>query len=98
MGNGEPKSNNNDILDLSATFDTADHHILINIIKECYGFWDYALHWFEEYLRPHNFKVCIRRKYSKPLDFSVPQGSCSSANISPVTAPSWKASFHMTDK
>ena len=34
-------------------------------------------------LRPLNFKVCIKRKYSKPklLDFSVPQGYCFGANI-----------------
>ena len=71
------------LLDLSAAFDTVDHSILINNLKEHYCFWDKALHWFEEYLRSCNFKVCIERKYSKPkpLDFSVPQGTCSSANI-----------------
>ena len=71
------------LLDLSATFDMVDHNILIDIIKEQYSFHDKALHWFEQYLRPHNFKVCIQRKYSKPkiLDFSVPQGSCSGANM-----------------
>ena len=71
------------LLDLSAAFDTVDHNILINILKEHYDFCDKALHWFEQYLRPCSFKACIKRKYSnlKPLDPSVPQGSCSSANM-----------------
>ena len=71
------------LLDLAAIFDTVDYNILINILKEHYSFMDKALHWFEEYLRLCNFKVYIKRKHSKPkpLDFSVPQSSCSSANI-----------------
>ena len=71
------------LLAVSAAFDMVDHNILINILKEHYSFCDKALHWFEQYLRLHNFKVCIKGKYSKPkpLDFSVPQGSCPSADM-----------------
>ena len=71
------------LLDLSAAFDTVDHNILINILVEHYGFCDKPLSWFEQYLRLHNIMICINAKYSnpKPLDFSVPQGSCSGANI-----------------
>ena len=71
------------LLDLAAAFDMVDHNILINILKEHYCFCDKALHWFEQYLRPHNFEVYIKRKYSrpKPLDLSVPKGSCFGANM-----------------
>ena len=60
-----------------------DHNILINILKEHYSFHDEALCWFQQYLRPCNFKVYINGIYSnpKPLDFSVQQGSCLCANI-----------------
>ena len=71
------------LLHLSTAFGTLDHNILINILKEYYSFHAKALYWFEQYLRLCNFKVCIKRKYSKPkpLDFSVLQGSCSSTNM-----------------
>ena len=71
------------ILDLLATFDTVDHGILLNIVQNHYGFTYKALQWFNNYLWPRHFKVSIRNNYSKPqqLYFSVPQGSCSGANI-----------------
>ena len=37
------------LLNLSVAFDTVDHNILINILKEYYSFCDKALHWFEQY-------------------------------------------------
>ena len=49
MGDGEPKNNINDIAGHIFPFDTVDHNILINILKEHYGFWDKALQCFEEY-------------------------------------------------
>ena len=71
------------IFDLSAAFDTVDHDILLNILQNHYGITDKALQWFNNYLWPWHFKVSIRNNYSKPqqLYFSVPQGSCSWANI-----------------
>ena len=71
------------ILDLSAAFNTVDHEILLQILEQDFGFCGKALHWFQNYLRPQSFIVNINGKYSKPTDlkFSVPQGSCSRANL-----------------
>ena len=70
-------------LDLSATFDTVDHNTLINILIDYNWVRGKALQWFETYLWPHQFKVCIGNEYSMPqqLPFGVPQGSCSGAKI-----------------
>ena len=71
------------ILDLLAAFDTVDHDILLHILEQKFGFCDKALKWFQNYLRPQSFRVSINGKYStsKNLEFSVPQGSCSGANL-----------------
>ena len=71
------------ILDLSTAFDTVDHGILIEILSKKFGLAGKALHWYEEYLQPRMFKVCVENAYSEPkqLHFSVPQGSASGAFI-----------------
>ena len=71
------------ILDLSVAFDTVDHNILLHILEQKFGFCGKALKWFQNYLRPQSFRVSINGKYStsKNLEFSVPQGSCSGANL-----------------
>ena len=71
------------ICDLSAAFNTVDNNILLNILQNHYGITDKALQWFNNYLQPWHLKVSIRNNYSTPqqLYFSVPQGSCSGANI-----------------
>ena len=71
------------ILDLSAAFDTVDHGILLKILENQFGVTDTALRWFNNYLRPRSFKVCIQDEYSEShqLSYGVPQGSCSVANI-----------------
>ena len=71
------------VLDLSAAFDTIDHDILLHILEQKFGFCSKALKWFQNYLRPRSFRVSINGKYSTPknLEFSVPQGSCSGANL-----------------
>ena len=71
------------ILDLSVAFDTMDHDILHTIMERTFGFKEKALKWLNNYLRPRYFKVCIDGKYSKSknLTFSIPQGSCSGANL-----------------
>ena len=71
------------ILDLLAAFDTVDHDILLHILQQKFGFCGKALKWFQDYLRPWSFRVSINGKYStsKNLEFSVPQGSCSRANL-----------------
>ena len=65
-------------IDLSAAFDTVDHEILLDILNIKFGISGTALHWFDTYLRPRDFKVIVGDHYSTPkeLDFSVPQGSC----------------------
>ena len=70
-------------LDLSAAFDTVDHDILLSVFRNKYGIHGNALKWFNEYLRPHSFKVAVKWVYSKEhnLEVSVPQGSCAGANI-----------------
>ena len=71
------------ILELSAAFNTVDHDILLQILEQKFGVCDKALKWFQNYLRPQSFMVNINGKYSKPknLEFSVPQTSCSGANL-----------------
>ena len=70
-------------LDLSAAFDTINHDILLSILRNKYGIEGEALKWFDEYLRPHSFKVNVNGMCSKEknLEVSVPQGSCPGANI-----------------
>ena len=70
-------------IDLSAAFDTVDHDILLEVLSKSFGITDSALNWYESYLRPRSFKVCISDQYStlRDLTFSVPQGSASGANI-----------------
>ena len=71
------------ILDLSATFDTVNNDLLVDILNKTFGISEIALQWFENYLRPRSIKVCVNKTYSneKSLAFSVQQGSCSEANI-----------------
>ena len=70
-------------IDLSAAFDTVDHDVLLNILKCKFGIEHNALKWFDNYLRPHRFKVIIEDMHSKERDLtvSVPQGSCAGAAI-----------------
>ena len=55
-----------------------------------------ALHWFQNYLRPWSFRVNINGKYSKLMDlkFSVPQGSCSGANLCTCYCSLIKIPYH----
>ena len=71
------------ILNLLAAFDTVDHDVLPTILLDHFGFHGKALKRFENYLHPRYFKVATDDKYSntKELTFSVPQGSCSGANL-----------------
>ena len=71
------------ILDQSAAFDMVDHSILLKILHNSYHLCDQALKWFDMYLQLRWFKVCIEDIYSTPIElqFSVPQGSCSGANL-----------------
>ena len=71
------------LLDLSVAFDTVDHDILLSILNKQFGICGKALEWFNSYLQPRFFEVKIGKDYSQPqqLHFSVPQRSCSGANV-----------------
>ena len=66
------------VIDLSATFDTVDHNILIDILHETFGIGDKALRWFQSYLENRYCKVKFGKDYleKKSLNFSVSQGRC----------------------
>ena len=71
-------------LDLSAAFNTIEHDVLLQMLSHKFGITGNALHWFEEYLQPHSFKVLINNSISKEINllkYSVPQGSAARANI-----------------
>ena len=71
-------------IDLSAAFDTVNHAILLNILNSKFGIMDKALKWFDSYLQPRSFKVLIDSKHcskEQDLDVSLPQGSCTGANL-----------------
>ena len=53
----------NAILDLSSAFDTVGYEILLQILKQNFGFCGKALHWLQNYLRPWSFRVNINGKY-----------------------------------
>ena len=42
-------------IDLSATFDTVDHDIFLNVLHDKFSLEGTAAQWFESYLRPRNF-------------------------------------------
>ena len=65
-------------IDLSATFDTVDYGILLDVLQYHFGVTRMVRKWFKSYLSPRQFQVNIGKAYSKPtdLEFSVPQGSC----------------------
>ena len=71
------------LMDLSAAFDTVDHELLLDVLKKEYGVNGKALKWYDSYLRPRYFRVNVEGKLSdaKELNFSVPQGSASGANL-----------------
>ena len=64
------------LLDVSASFDTVDHSILIEVLNNKSGVTGTALQWFKGYLTNRKFNICINNNYSdeKDLFFSVPQG------------------------
>ena len=62
---------------MSATFDTVDHHILIDVLNKKFNIEEVALEWFPNYLSSRSCKVIVEDVHSteKALSFSVPQGS-----------------------
>ena len=64
-------------LDLSATFDTVNHKILLEVLYKYYGIQGTALKWIKSYLTNKQFQVQIEDEFleAKTIDFLVPQGS-----------------------
>ena len=65
------------LLNLSATFDTIDHSILLHRLSSCFGIADSALTWFKTYLTSRFFSVLVSGFGSPPyrLSCGLPQGS-----------------------
>ena len=59
------------ILDLSAAFDTVDHNLLLEVLDKKFGIKDIALHWYEQYLKPRRFRVCINSNYSQEKNIGI---------------------------
>ena len=61
------------ILDLSATFGTTNHELLLQVLHNRLGISGSALKWYTTYLRPRRFRVCISEHFSseKKQCFSV---------------------------
>ena len=65
------------LIDLSAAFDTVDHTILLNFLKDTLGIRGRALRWFKTYLTERLQCVSINDVLSELTEilFGVPQGS-----------------------
>ena len=61
-------------LNLSAAFDKVDHNILLHVLNKDFGIMNNALKWFENYLRPRNFRVSVNGKASVEREFSFSLG------------------------
>ena len=65
------------LLDLSAAFDTIDHHILLNRLTNSYGISSTPLSWISSYLT-HRLQTVKTNNHTSPsttLKYGVPQGS-----------------------
>ena len=58
------------LLDLSAAFDTVDHGILLDRLREWVGISGSALNWFASYLKDRSFSVAVGPFKSNPTPFS----------------------------
>ena len=66
------------LLDLSAAFDTIDHSVLLNRLKQNFGINGTALSWFKSYVTNRKLRIHVDGSISKEfaLNHGVPQGSC----------------------
>ncbi|XDV21738.1 hypothetical protein PO909_026762 [Leuciscus waleckii] len=65
------------LLDLSAAFDTIDHNVLLNRLKNYVGISGIALAWFKSYLSDRYQFVAVNEEMShrSQVQYGVPQGS-----------------------
>ena len=70
-------------IDNSAAFDTVDHSILLAVLEHNFGLTGAVLDWYHSYLCSKSIKVKIKESYLtvRSLQFSVPQGSCTGAQL-----------------
>ncbi|XP_033100752.1 uncharacterized protein LOC117104164 [Anneissia japonica] len=61
----------------ASAFDTIDHALLLNTLKESFGISDKALHLLYSYLDSRSFRVNVGSEFSNtfPLKYGVPQGN-----------------------
>ena len=77
-------------LDLSTSFDTVDHEVLLDLLSTRFGVSRSAYSWFSSYLRPRSCLIEIEnsRSSERSLEFSVLQGSCGGPVLYTVYASS----------
>ena len=65
------------LLDLSVVFDTVNHQILLDRLKNMFGFTGLVFNWIVSYLSGRSQKVVVgdAKSPSAPLSCGVPQGS-----------------------
>ena len=65
------------LLDLTAAFDTIDHALLLQRLRQRCGIGGKVLQWFESYLHQREQSVLINTSKSNPLtmEWGIPQGS-----------------------
>ena len=65
------------LLDMSAAFDTVDHHLLLRILQRRFSINDSALAWFNSYLSDRSQTVHVNNSISRiaSLSCGMPQGS-----------------------
>ena len=71
------------VIDLLAALNMVDHQVLIEVLKNKLGIDGVTLKWYKAYLYPKGCQAKVRSSVSKVMDllFSVPQRSCSGANL-----------------
>ena len=52
-------------IDLSATFDTVDHDILLDVLENKFEVSDKALEWFNTHLRPRSCRIKMKEDLSE---------------------------------
>jgi hypothetical protein len=65
------------LLDLSAAFDTVNHHIMLSRLSNEFGIQGTVLNWISSYLSERTTSVCISGAFSERLElkYGLPQGS-----------------------
>ena len=65
-------------INLSAAFDTMDHDIFLQVLKNQHSMDGKVLEWYGSYLHPRSCIVDVKgsKSTSPPLEFSVSQESC----------------------